>query len=89
MLPSHIVAFLSMSVAPLLGEQLVVCAGGLKHVSREFCGGRKPRREMTAPPSRVPRNAVLHRNGELKTIPIDELAVGDRLPTSARRRCDG
>ena len=77
-----IVAFLSMSAALIFGEQLAACVVALMYAGGQylenFAEGRA-RREMTALLSRVPRNAVLHCNGELMTIPIDGLAVGDRL----------
>ena len=86
-----IVAFLSMSAALIFGEQLAACVVALMYAGGQhlenFAEGRA-RREMTALLSHVPRNAV-HRNGKLKSIPIDELAVGDRLLNSARRRCAG
>ena len=77
-----IVALLSMSAALIFGEQLAACVVALMYAGGQylenFAEGRA-RHEMTALLSRVPRNAVLHCNGELMSVPIDGLAVGDRL----------
>ena len=43
-----------------------------------FAEGRA-RREMSALLARVPRTAVVHRNGALEEVPIDTVVPGDRL----------
>lgn len=77
-----IVAFLSMSAALAVGEQLAACVVALMYAggqSLENFAERRARREMTTLLSRVPRQAVRHRNGELETVAIETLAIGDRL----------
>ncbi|MWD27436.1 cadmium-translocating P-type ATPase [Aquicoccus sp. SCR17] len=77
-----IVAVLSMSAALAFGETLaaavvaVMYSGGT--LLESFAEGRA-RREMHNLLARVPRSATRHRNGGLEEIPLDQIAMGDRL----------
>ncbi|KQT47597.1 haloacid dehalogenase [Aureimonas sp. Leaf454] len=77
-----IVAALSMSAALLIEETLAAAVVGLMYASGQaleaYAAGRATR-EMNALLDRVPRSAVRHSNGTLETIPIAQIAVGDRL----------
>jgi heavy metal translocating P-type ATPase len=77
-----IVAALSMTAALLFGEELAACVVALMYSGGQYLEGfaeRHARREMTALLARVPRSAVRHRNGALEDIPIEGVAIGDRL----------
>ena len=77
-----VVAALSMTAALAFGETLaaavvaVMYAGGT--FLESFAEGRA-RREMHNLLSRVPRTAMLHRNGGLEDVPLDEIRPNDLL----------
>lgn len=77
-----VVAALSMTAALVFGETLaaavvaVMYAGGT--FLESFAEGRA-RREMHNLLSRVPRTAMLHRNGGLEDVPLDEIRPNDLL----------
>jgi heavy metal translocating P-type ATPase len=77
-----IVAALSMSAALVFGEYLAAAIVALMYSGGQylesFAEGRA-RREMSALLARVPRTAVVHRNGTLEEVPIDTVVEGDRL----------
>jgi heavy metal translocating P-type ATPase len=77
-----IVAALSMTAAVAFGEELAACVVALMYAGGQYLESfaeRHARREMTALLSRVPREALRHRNGALESVAIDDIAVGDRL----------
>jgi heavy metal translocating P-type ATPase len=77
-----IVAALSMTAALIFGEELAACVVALMYSGGQYLESfaeRHARREMTALLSRVPRSAVLHRDGALEDVPIEAVAIGDRL----------
>lgn len=77
-----VVALLAMVGALLLGETLagvvvaIMFAGG--NVLEEHAQ-RRARRELAALLARAPRSAKRERAGVLETIPVEEVAPGDRL----------
>jgi heavy metal translocating P-type ATPase len=77
-----IVAALSMTAALVFGEYLAAAIVALMYSGGQylesFAEGRA-RREMSALLARVPRTAVVHRNGALEEVPIDTVVEGDRL----------
>ncbi|NWG25322.1 MAG: cadmium-translocating P-type ATPase [Pseudorhodoplanes sp.] len=77
-----IVAALSMTAALVFGEYLAAAIVALMYSGGQylesFAEGRA-RREMTALLARVPRTAIIHRNGGLEEVPIDKVVEGDRL----------
>ncbi len=77
-----IVAFLSMSGALVLGEMLAGAVVALMYAGGNFLEGyasRRARREMTALLERAPKFAMRYEDGDLKRVPIEVLAPGDRL----------
>ena len=77
-----IVAALSMTAALTFGEELAACVVALMYSGGQYLESfaeRHARREMTALLSRVPRSAARHRDGALEDIPVDAVAIGDRL----------
>ncbi|MFZ9133459.1 MAG: heavy metal translocating P-type ATPase, partial [Gemmobacter sp.] len=77
-----IVAALSMSAALVFGETLAAAVVAVMYSGgtflESFAEGRA-RREMHDLLSRVPRTATRHRDGGLEDVPLDEIAMGDRL----------
>ena len=77
-----LVAALSMTAALFIGEALAAAVVALMYaggqVLEAFAAGRASR-EMNALMERVPRTAVRYAGEGLSTIPISEVAVGDRL----------
>lgn len=77
-----IVAALSMTAALVFGEYLAAAIVALMYAGGQylesFAEGRA-RRDMAALLARVPRSAMLHRNGALEEVPIDIIRPGDRL----------
>lgn len=77
-----IVAALSMSAALVFGETLAAAVVAVMYSGgtflEAFAEGRA-RREMHDLLSRVPRTATRHRDGGLEEVPLDEIAMGDRL----------
>jgi heavy metal translocating P-type ATPase len=81
-----LIAALAMAGALVLGETL---AGNI--VALMYAGGKmlesyahvRARREMTALLMRVPKTAVRYRNGTVEEVPLDRLAVGDRVLVQA------
>ena len=77
-----IVAALSMSAALVFGETLAAAVVAFMYSGgtflESFAEGRA-RREMHDLLSRVPRTATRHRDGGLEEVPLDEIAMGDRL----------
>lgn len=77
-----LVAALSMSVALAFGEELagnvvaLMYAGG--QVLESYAEGRA-RREMTALLGRAAHSAMRYLDGALEEVPIERLAVGDRI----------
>ena len=77
-----IVAALSMSAALLVGEHLAAAVVALMYAGGQYLESfaeRAARREMTALLARVPRTAIMHRNGALEETAIDAIAPDDRL----------
>ena len=77
-----IVAALSMTAALVFGEELAACVVALMYSGGQYLESfaeQHARREMTALLSRVPRDAVRHRDSTLEDIPIEAVAIGDRL----------
>ena len=71
-----IVAALSMTAALVVGEELAAVVVALMYSGGQYLEAfaeRHARHEMTAILARVPRTAVMHRNGALK-----EVGLGDR-----------
>ncbi len=77
-----IVAALSMSAALGFGETLAAAVVALMYagggVLEEIASARATR-DMRALLSRSPRHAMRHRDGGLEMVPIESIAVGDRL----------
>ncbi|MAU96279.1 MAG: heavy metal translocating P-type ATPase [Fulvimarina sp.] len=77
-----LVAALSMTAALLVGETLAAAVVALMYASGQaleaYAAGRASR-EMNALLDRVPRNAARYSGETLTTIPISEVATGDRL----------
>lgn len=77
-----IVAALSMTAALVFGEHLAAGVVALMYAGGQYLEGfaeRHARREMTALLARVPRSAVVHRNGALEEVAIDTIVPNDRL----------
>src|SRR6185369_16451760 len=77
-----IVAALSMTAALIFGEYLAAAVVALMYAGGQFLesfADRRAGREMTALLARVPRSAMRHRDGGLEEVPLDAIAVGDRL----------
>ncbi|WP_224006982.1 heavy metal translocating P-type ATPase [Aureimonas sp. SA4125] len=77
-----LVAALSMTAALLVGETLAAAVVALMYASGQaleaYAAGRASR-EMNALLDRVPRTATRYSGDTLQTIPISDVAVGDRL----------
>ena len=77
-----IVAALSMAGALVFGEYLAAVVVALMYAGGQhlesFAEGRA-RREMTKLLSRVPRTALVHRDGRLEEVSLAELEPGDRI----------
>jgi heavy metal translocating P-type ATPase len=77
-----IVAALSMTAALIFGEYPAAAVVALMYAGGQYLESfaeRHARREMTALLSRVPRTAIVHRNGALEETDIDVIAPSDRL----------
>jgi heavy metal translocating P-type ATPase len=77
-----IVAALSMTAALIFGEYLAAAVVALMYAGGQYLESfaeRHARREMTALLSRVPRTAIVHRDGALEETGIDAIVAGDRL----------
>ncbi len=77
-----IVALLSMAGALALKEPLAGVVVALMYSGGQFLEGYaagRARREMTALLERAPKFALRHEDGELKQVPIEALAPGDRV----------
>jgi heavy metal translocating P-type ATPase len=77
-----IIAALAMAGALVIGEELagvviaLMYAGGQ---ALEAFAQERAAREMTALLGRVPRTAMVYRDGALSSLPIDEIVSGDRV----------
>ncbi|MPR06148.1 heavy metal translocating P-type ATPase [Microvirga tunisiensis] len=77
-----IVAALSMSGALVFGEHLAAVVVALMYAGGQYLESfaeRRANREMTALLARVPRTAVLHKDGRLEEVALDVIAPQDRL----------
>ena len=77
-----IVAALSMSAAIAIGENLAAAIVALMYAGGQYLESfaeRRAQREMTALLARVPRSAMLKRNGVLEEVPVERIEPGDRL----------
>jgi len=77
-----IVAALSMTAALAVGENLAAAIVALMYAGGQYLESyaeRAARREMTALLSRVPRTAVIYRDGQLAEVALDLVRPGDRL----------
>ena len=77
-----IVAALSMTAALAVGENLAAAIVALMYAGGQYLESyaeRAARREMTALLSRVPRTALIHRDGQLAEVALDLVRPGDRL----------
>lgn len=77
-----IVAALSMTAALVFGEYLAAAIVALMYAGGQYLESYaegRARRDMTALLARVPRSAMLHRNGGLEEVPIESIEPGDRL----------
>ncbi|MGE3871231.1 MAG: heavy metal translocating P-type ATPase, partial [Pseudorhodoplanes sp.] len=77
-----IVAALSMTAALVFGEYLAAAIVALMYAGGQYLESYaegRARRDMTALLARVPRSAMLHRNGGLEEVPIERIEPGDRL----------
>lgn len=77
-----IVAALSMSAALFFGEALAAAVVAVMYSGGTFLESYaegRARREMQDLLSRVPRTATVHMNGALVDVPLEDIAVGDRL----------
>jgi heavy metal translocating P-type ATPase len=77
-----IIAALSMTAALVFGEDLAAAVVALMYAGGQYLESfaeRHARREMTALLARVPRTAVLHRNGTLEEVGLEVIAPGDCL----------
>ncbi len=77
-----IVAALSMSAAIAIGENLAATIVALMYAGGQYLESfaeRRAQREMTALLARVPRSAMLKRNGVLEEVPVERIEPGDRL----------
>ncbi|MDP2409045.1 MAG: heavy metal translocating P-type ATPase [Pseudolabrys sp.] len=77
-----IVAALSMSAALAVGEHLAAAVVALMYAGGQYLENfaeRHARREMTALLARVPRTAMLHRDGGLEEVPLELIRPGERL----------
>ncbi len=77
-----IIAILAIGGALLFGERLAAAVIGVMLATGEalerYAQGRA-HRELTALLGRAPRNVQRYRDGGLETVPIDAVAVGDRI----------
>jgi heavy metal translocating P-type ATPase len=77
-----IVAALSMTGALVFGEHLAAVVVALMYAGGQYLESfaeRRANREMTALLARVPRTAVLHKDGRLEEVALDVIAPQDRL----------
>ncbi len=77
-----IVAALSMSAALTFGEYLAAAIVALMYSGGRYLesyAGQRARRDMSQLLSRAPRFAMLHRDGALVEVSIEEIEPGDRL----------
>jgi heavy metal translocating P-type ATPase len=77
-----IVAALSMTGALVFGEHLAAVVVALMYAGGQYLESfaeRRANREMTALLARVPRTAVLHRDGRLEEVTLDVIAPKDCL----------
>jgi len=77
-----IVAALSMTAALAVGEELAAAVVALMYSGGQYLEAfaeRHARKEMTAILARVPRTAVVHRDGVLKEVGLEAIEPGDRL----------
>ena len=77
-----IVAALSMSAAIAIGEHLAAAIVALMYAGGQYLESfaeRRAQREMTALLARVPRSAMLKRDGILEEVPVERIEPGDRL----------
>ena len=77
-----IVAALSMTGALVFGEHLAAVVVALMYAGGQYLESfaeRRANREMTALLARVPRTAVLHRDGRLEEVTLDVIAPKDSL----------
>ena len=77
-----IVAFLSMSGALILSQMLAGAVVALMYAGGTFLesyAARRARREMTSLLERAPKIAMRYQDGDLRQVPIEELAPGDRV----------
>ena len=89
-----LIAALAMLAGLLMGETLAANIVALMYAGGQYLEDYARRRagaEMTALLQRQPRTALLHENGGLVEIPIERIAVGDRLlmPRGAVLPVDG
>lgn len=77
-----IVAALSMSAAIAICEHLAAAIVALMYAGGQYLESfaeRRAQREMTALLARVPRSAMLKRDGVLEEVPVERIEPGDRL----------
>ena len=77
-----IIAALAMAGALAIGEELAGVVVALMYAggqALEAFAQERAAREMTALLGRVPRTALVHRDGALVSVPIDEIVPGDRV----------
>jgi heavy metal translocating P-type ATPase len=77
-----IVAALSMLAALLFAEYLAAAVVALMYSGGQYLerfAERRARHEMTALLARVPRSAMLYRDGRLEDVDLDVIEPGDRL----------
>jgi heavy metal translocating P-type ATPase len=77
-----IVAALSMTAALAFGEHLAANIVALMYAGGQYLESfaeRRARREMTALLARVPRSALLYRDGRLEEVALDLVRPGNRL----------
>ena len=77
-----IVAALSMTGALVFGEHLAAVVVALMYAGGQYLESfaeRRANREMTALLARVPRTAVLHKDGRLEEVTLDVIAPKDCL----------
>ncbi len=77
-----IVAALSMSAAIAIGEHLAAAIVALMYAGGQYLESfaeRRAQREMTALMARVPRSAMLKRDGTLEEVPVERIEPGNQL----------
>lgn len=77
-----IVAALSMSAALLFGENLAAAVVALMYAGGQFLEAyaeQRARADMQELLARAPKTALRYANGQLATVPIDDIKPGDRL----------